>query len=308
MKSIIKRFVIQLLRIRPSNSSKYHSQIYALREAIMNLDDLKHVDDSSSEGEWIRNRVELRKIIQDHDPTRFLEWDLIKFTMCIQFPARIIDTALRKLKKNKNFASYWKKALKETEVGMPLRHIKYPLSSGQTIYQAYHFSVFEKHAKIKVSDLGHIIEFGGGYGNGLRVASNLGFKGSYSIYDLPEFSLLQKFYTSCWYPSSNDNQISTTNFGSCDKFIIDTEKLIRNKNSKSLFLATWSFTEAPADIRKKFDGIINEVDYILIGFLHTFKEVNNKLYLEKLASSLGLNYSLIPICELDGKNYYFFSK
>lgn len=62
------------------------------------------------------------------------------------------------------------------------------------IHQAYHLHQWERASGRNVAALDSIIEVGGGYGALAVVARRAGFVGQYTIYDLPEVSLLQRFY------------------------------------------------------------------------------------------------------------------
>jgi len=69
-------------------------------------------------------------------------------------------------------------------------------ASGNMVHQAYHLMQWERIAGVEVGSLDSIVEFGEGYGAMARLISRLGFKGEYTIYDLPEMSILQRYYLS----------------------------------------------------------------------------------------------------------------
>lgn len=62
------------------------------------------------------------------------------------------------------------------------------------IRQMYHLWKWEQVTGKKISDLESIVEIGGGYGAMAKMARRMGFRGEYTIFDLPEFSLLQQWY------------------------------------------------------------------------------------------------------------------
>ena len=67
-------------------------------------------------------------------------------------------------------------------------------SSNNLLHHAYNLLQLDLHTPLH--KLPTILEFGGGYGSTARLAFRLGFQGTYLIFDLPEFSALQRFYLS----------------------------------------------------------------------------------------------------------------
>jgi len=64
------------------------------------------------------------------------------------------------------------------------------------VHQAYHLMQWERITGIETKNLDCIVEFGGGYGAMAWIVNRLGFKGEYVIYDIPEMSILQRYYLS----------------------------------------------------------------------------------------------------------------
>ena len=62
------------------------------------------------------------------------------------------------------------------------------------IFQAYHLCRFEEATGRPLASMPVIVEFGGGYGRLCQLAHDLGFRGTYVIFDLPEVAVLQRFY------------------------------------------------------------------------------------------------------------------
>lgn len=69
-----------------------------------------------------------------------------------------------------------------------------PVHQKNLINQAYHLKLWEATTGRRVADVKSIFEFGGGYGAMAELVHRLGFEGSYTICDLPEFALLQRHY------------------------------------------------------------------------------------------------------------------
>lgn len=62
------------------------------------------------------------------------------------------------------------------------------------IRQLRHLAILESSFGVELDNDVSIIEFGGGYGLLAYLIRQTGFEGQYTIYDFPEFSLLQKYY------------------------------------------------------------------------------------------------------------------
>ena len=147
----------------------------------------------------------------------------------------------------------WRNAIIEDSVGMPEPYRFNNRSSGNLVHHAYHLQQILGNYVDAITDFDMIIEFGGGYGSMCRLISNLGFTGEYIIFDLPEFSILQESYLS-----------SIRNKPSNLSLVTKLDDLISFGKSckKILLIATWSLSEAPLDVRKRFLELVN-FDYAL---------------------------------------------
>lgn len=85
-------------------------------------------------------------------------------------------------------------AIVEDAIGRPPWLGYYPWTSGSMVHSAYHVMMWEATTGKSIRDVESIIEVGGGYGGLAKVMRRAGFRGTYTIYDLPEFSLLQRYY------------------------------------------------------------------------------------------------------------------
>jgi hypothetical protein len=84
--------------------------------------------------------------------------------------------------------------LVESPVGNPKPSPDYPGSSGNLIHQAYSLAQLTEIGDCRLENLSQIVEFGGGFGTMCKLVHQLGFKGRYIIFDLPECSALQEYY------------------------------------------------------------------------------------------------------------------
>lgn len=91
--------------------------------------------------------------------------------------------------------SKWQSLLPESDlVPQKCRSVFNKKTSGNTIHHAYHLYQLEQYTNIQWNKINKILEIGAGYGNLARLIYNLGFRGQYSINDLPNISSLQKQY------------------------------------------------------------------------------------------------------------------
>ena len=64
------------------------------------------------------------------------------------------------------------------------------------------------------------------------------------------------------------------------------------KNLDSLFIANWSISETPIKFRKKFEIIIKNSKYILIGFQENFENINNLKYFNNLKNRISNKFNV----------------
>lgn len=231
-----------------------------------------------SEVAWINNMKRLRELVFSDNPRKFLRWDVISETMFVSNP-RYISRELHFLKGLPDWKDRWREAIMESPVGHPIPYWKYPCTSGNMIHHAYHIAQFEQKTGMYINSMDLILEFGGGYGGMCRLLRNLGFEGQHIIFDLPPFSALQKFFL---------NSVGIR-VGSADSFKISTDGVIcisdleqlkailSNCNGRrdSMFIATWSISEVPVNVRKSVLPLTYQFKGFLIAYQEKFGEVNN---------------------------------
>ena len=214
---------------------------------------------TSSTGQlWEEYIFELKKQFQVNDPRIFLHWEIIQKTMFIRY-APYIFKELSFLKSSKYWQKRWKHAIKESPFGHPAPYIFYPKSSANLIHHTYHLAQFEEKMNVNLDEIDFIVEFGGGYGSICRLFFNLNFKGKYIIYDLPYFVQLQEYYLkNLNLPVLSVNEFNHTEYGIiCTSDLAVLDKIIKEYNgNQNLFIATWSLSEAPLDIRDSFVKLI----------------------------------------------------
>ncbi|OIO19908.1 MAG: hypothetical protein AUJ23_01140 [Candidatus Magasanikbacteria bacterium CG1_02_32_51] len=240
---------------------------------------MKVLQHSASAGNsWADFITKMKLYSKYFDPRNFLHWEVIKLTMTM---ADCPPNALEEMASS----SYWEKSFKQAVIDHPLgNHPAHPIlsnSSGTSLVHAWHLYNLKKETGINFEELDLIVEFGGGYGNMLKLIRNLGFKGNYVIYDLSAFSLLQNFYLQNIGFKTTFNKFSDNE---TDQNILidnldDFENILKNITRKqNLFIATWSISETPLELRKIFFDKAGQYNYYLFGYQEEFDEINNVKY------------------------------
>ena len=257
-----------------SKSSLEAEMIEHLRNDIKNLPVLE-LKQSSADNEWIKHRMKLRSFILQNDPRFFLNWDLIRKTMFVG-NASYIANEIEYLKRCEDWHSRYEKAISENNIGLPHRYSKYKQSSANLIHHAYSIHQFEDKTTVHVNTLEFVLECGGGYGSMCRLFYNMGFKGKYVIFDLDEFSALQKYFLkSSGYNVMDIDEISNSNSGIfCISDLNQLQILLQNEK-QDLFLANWSISETSKEFRQKFINCIPEFSSYFIAYQKQFGEVDN---------------------------------
>jgi hypothetical protein len=240
-------------------------------------------DTDVTTAEWRAHCLALSENIQSRDPREFLKWPEVQHTMFVAH-APYIKLELDFLRSRSDWKSRWKPALHESRLGAPTRFIYAPYTSANLIHHAYQLARWEDAAGIQVEKMTTIFEFGGGYGSVCRLSHNLGFRGTYVIYDQEPFSSLQTFFLSS--PSgprvpplnsmANGGFMSTSSTEDVRKVLDSAPPNLR------LFIATWSLSESPLAVREKHTQFIRNCDFLLICFQDVFAGMNNHHYFSSL--------------------------
>lgn len=289
-------------RLAPPTSDEV-TGIENLRENIASLPILDPADASSSaEAFWLRQRVDLRAKLLRQDPRDFLTWEEIRGTM-FESDAAYLTLELRLLQEQANWSTRWQPAIEENDLGLPDRCRSYPRSSGNLIHHAYSLSQWERVSGQSIADLKFVVEFGGGYGSMCRLAFQSGFRGTYVIFDLPEFSALQRYYLH----SNRIPLVTTSSHESPGVLLVsDWEEIgaLLGSHAIDLFIATWSVSETPLAARMRFLTLIDTAKNVLISYQHAFAEVDNCDFFAKWsAQKAELHWSSWDIAHLPRNRY-----
>lgn len=302
LKRIARKLKVTLL---PPPNKLEAQLIDELRQSIRRLPPLP-TDNSeeSAEAIWTRNRIAIREQILHDDPRRFLNWVVIKNTMFFS-NTPYIKPAFESLRASGRWQSRWREATLESKIGLPLEFPDYPQSSGNLIHQAYNFSQFEEYSEKSIEEFETIVEFGGGYGSTCRLAHKLGFSGRYFIFDLPELSALQRFYLKLNGVSVADEGSSETAQGGvvCLSSLDELAAGLKGRTI-DLFIANWSLSETPLELRNQFLPLVSSASAYLFGYQHSFGGVDNRrFFADWTASQPDVSWTDVAITHLPANNY-----
>jgi len=279
VKRAIRKLVLSLvIKPLPPATDRDNRLAEELRSIFRELPCLNSASDSPSEQEWLNNMKHLKGMVLNHDPRKFLTWDVILRIMFVD-NKRYISTELDFLRNLPDWDNRWCEAIRESQFGHPIPYWKYRRSSGNLIHHAYHIAQFEQKTAMYVHNMNFVFEFGGGYGSMCRLFQNFGFHGKYIIFDLPPFSALQQFFLK----SIGMNVQSVDSFNSSRSGVVcisDLEllrQILSNHNDSinSMFIATWSISETPIYFRNSILSLTSQFKGFLIGYQAQFREVNN---------------------------------
>lgn len=221
-----------------------------------------------SEKHWKENVSRLKRSILTDDPREFLRWDVLTETMVVGNDDFVL-TELNHLKQNTEWNERWSKAIKEVPVGNPKPFYKHPSSSANLIHHAHHISQFEKRTGVRIEEINFVVEFGAGYGSMCRLFYNIGYSGTYIMYDLPIFNELQKYFLQCAdMPVYTDNSPHSEKTAVCISSFDKLQKTLSSRTSahNTLFIAMWSISEVPLELREKIFSLVSDFSFFLIGY------------------------------------------
>jgi len=269
-----------------------------------------------AELEWIKNRIELRKlIVESEDISTFLSWAVIRRTMFVGNESTYAQTELDFILQSQELAqTRYTAGLIESTIGGPELSPLYPNTSANLIHHNYSLARYEVATGKSLADMDYIVEFGGGYGSMCRALRQQGFHGSYFIFDLPEFSILQYHYLSSVFgrhhielnsPREKVLIQGQTYLLSNEEAFVRLCGQLAGGNKLGGFVATWSFSETPVAMRSRYSLGLKNFTNVLIAYQLTFNEVNNEEYFKTLFGSEYSAYRREDIGHLPANAYLF---
>ncbi|HEU4463544.1 MAG TPA: hypothetical protein VFS53_00725 [Gemmatimonadota bacterium] len=251
-----------------------------LRRTISELDVTAGGRDPETVAYWGRWRDRLRRRILEDDPAEFLTWEFMHSGMvCTRMDWGRVELAA--LHRSQAWDRVWREALVEDPIGMPQLFPLHLRSSGALIHHAFHLLMFERWNGVGVEHLDSILEFGGGYGSMRRLVARLGHRGRYHIHDLPEAVALQRFYLSAIEAVRPELHEALETTFSAEIGGLPPPGFWRGR---SLFLATWSFSETPVALREHWLPILGSCSHFLIGYRASFDGIDNRRWFQDFAA------------------------
>jgi hypothetical protein len=264
----------------------------------------------ATEDFWTVRRGQLQSLLLDADPWGFLRWNVIATTMVKRGKADITQE-LRHLQRRHDWTSRWRPALRDHTVGLPRPFYRYPRSSGDLIHHAYHTCRFEEVTGVSLATLPIIVEFGGGYGSMCRTLHQLGFMGTYLIFDLPELSAIQRFFLS--HVGIRTERKGTTSLPASGVVLTsdvdDFKNLLRSRPpGQAAFIATWSLSEAPVALRTAILSELTSFDAFLLAYGEYFEGVDNRAFFAEWRRGLPDHswHDVVPVSHVSKPAWYMF--
>lgn len=302
--------VEEIPEIRPTPNETEQKWIDELRKDIGSLPPLTKTEtNSEAEKKWIDRQKKLRENILTRDPRDFFTWEEIKYSMLGQY----LPNELLFLKKSSMWP-LWKAALEETEFCEINKSWDLPFKSRATVISnAFKLAQLVITHGLNMKNINTIFEFGGGYGSIARLCYRLGFEGTYIIFDLPEFSALQKYFLSS---SGLPLNIKYTPTKGGKNTVILLSKIDQLQDqlrdlTPDIFIATWSLSEAPLPLRKSIVNLIKKIKYYLIAYQERFPVitgVDNIAYFKNLQKDLSNKEWLTIPSKTSSKDYFLIGR
>lgn len=216
---------------------------------------------------WLTGRRRVRDAVLADDPEQLLSWPVVVDTMLVAGDRHhpYLPHELAVLQADPQWAQVWEPACAEDGVGEPPPMPGLPGSSGNRVHHAYQFRLLQEATGLAVRELGQVIEFGAGYGAMAAVAHKLGFSGSYTVFDLPEWSALQRWYLDAvGLPdvrvTSAEDELAAT---------------VAAAGPDTLLTAMWSLSETPLALRDRVLPGGEQCGGYLFGYQPRFEGIDN---------------------------------
>ena len=133
-------------------------------------------------------------------------------------------------------------------------------TTGFRLKSLHHVLTFEQLRQKSILDYDCIVEFGAGIGDTAHTIFDRGYRGAYFIVDFPEIARISNYY-----------------LGGRAEVLHSVDDIPDYLPLKLLFIATWSLSEAPLEVRNKIAEKLSGADYLVL-FQFSFYGINNMEY------------------------------
>lgn len=238
---------------------------------------------------WRTNAAKLLLEATSGQIDHFTQWRSVRDSMFVG-NEHYVGAELARLKSDRDWKSRWRPAICEDAYGAPEIVSKRDHASGNTIHHAHHILTFERETGTRLDDYDAVLEFGGGYGSLARVVRKLGFTGAYVIHDLPHYSALQRLFLSACGVSVDAGPEAQPGVVTLGNSLPQFEKLASLPWKRPLFVATWSLSETPLEIRNRVCELLPKFAGILMGYQAEFGGVDNHAWFGDLEMRLRASH------------------
>lgn len=158
------------------------------------------------------------------------------------------------------------------------------------------------------------VEFGGGSGDLAACLFDLGFRGTHFVVDLPSMNLMHRYWLrSSGVPVYLGKNLAPNPAAVRGKIILESSMedtlfgahLDSAIQRDSVFMGTYSFTEADEETRERFRPLIQNFGVIFLVFWSTFMGYDNDAYMLRwLDDSLWATHNVLA-WKHEGNGFYF---
>ena len=228
----------------------------------------------------------LRALIMNENPLYFRRWTLILASFELFNPVQA-ELAVALLKTSPDYHTRYRHLCDDKGAGGPAPFPGAPAGMSQGAAAAASMvALYESAARRRIDDTDLVVEFGGGYGLLVHgMIKNLAFDGWYIIFDTPIMGALQYFFMEL-------NGIAVTD--SVDEFlerrrtamqggssggvlVVSSVSALRRALEQSgylaetgnTFVAHWSLSEAPTELREEILGLVKTFDHFFLSYQDT---------------------------------------
>jgi predicted O-methyltransferase YrrM len=276
-----------------------------LRDNLLALGDV--IDDTTLTDFWRSQMGKVAQLVKTAPIASFLTWS----DMVDQSELDVFHPMYDALRADVQWETRWKTLSRKATNTVPHTYSRDSGASPNTVQHTYMLMRYERAAgKRLVDDVDVIVEFGGAHGNFCRMLYNDGFRGSYVILDLPHIREFQRAYLQlCGVPVTSDVVLRD-----------GTATLLVEKNIGALlpmlkgkrvaFVATWSLSEAPLELRSKlFPALHSSCSKYLIAtqwpYHQTDPQISNEDYFVDFMKAAGGKFSVENHPDWGGVRYVF---
>jgi hypothetical protein len=257
---------------------------------------------------WRDTCLALQRCAATKDPIYFTRWPPIASTMVNNSSPTIVAAYLA-LRGSAEWREVWRPLLRHPRYGHPPAFLPYPLGNPITVMHAGHLHYFRKAMGQCFLGVDCVVDLGAGYGSMCRIASRLGFHGSYLIFDQPPMLALQRYFLAL-------NGIdSSYGEGSAQVSLYsDLDELRKHLNHggfrRIAVMSTWALSEMPLTLRAEIEPVLDTDKCVVVLFAYQaeFEGIDNCEYFDSLLirHSEGWDWAQVEVpYHLSGFYYAF---